>query len=298
VDGEADDEERAEGERADRVGGPDRQPLAEVVEADADGDQHRQVRAAGPCPLGAAAPLAEPRFDPGQQQVCRERADKDEARAAQRLRPLPGDLDPLLDRVDREEREQADRERQQRLDPAPVDAPHEGQPEHAEGDGNDAYVDAEQDHQPEEGGVGLGRLGGGVDRVLDDAAGSGQEEDLVGLALDPVVGHRHLGRAEPADLGRVRVEVDVGVVDRDLGDVDRVGPVVADRQGDLAGPQLGAVDDQLLDRHPVALTQPGAAEKGEGADRRRDQRQRDQAESPGRQLLGGSKPLGCTASLH
>jgi hypothetical protein len=42
---EADDEERAERERAGRVGRADRHALAEVVQADADGDEQRELRA-------------------------------------------------------------------------------------------------------------------------------------------------------------------------------------------------------------------------------------------------------------
>ena len=48
VDGEADDEERAERERADRVGRADRDALAEVVQADADGDEQREALTAAP----------------------------------------------------------------------------------------------------------------------------------------------------------------------------------------------------------------------------------------------------------
>ena len=57
VDREADDEEGAEREFADRVGGADREALAEVVEADPDRDHHRRAaRPSGRRPL-AAAPL-------------------------------------------------------------------------------------------------------------------------------------------------------------------------------------------------------------------------------------------------
>ncbi len=57
---EADDEEGAERERSRRVGGADRQSLAEVVQADPDRDEQRELERAGPArasPLGASAEL-------------------------------------------------------------------------------------------------------------------------------------------------------------------------------------------------------------------------------------------------
>ena len=81
-----------------------------------------------------------------------------------------------------------------------VDAPHEGQPEQAEGDRDHADVDAEQRHQAEEAGVGLGGFRRDRDRGVDRATGGGEHEDLVGLALDPGIGDVQRGRAEPADL--------------------------------------------------------------------------------------------------
>ena len=88
-----------------------------------------------------------------------------------------------------------------------------------------------------------------------------------------------------------------GVVDRDLGDFDRVGAVVAQGQLDLAGPQHRAFDRDLLDRRPVAIAEPGTAEQGEGADRRGDQGQRQDAQRPGRQAPSG-QALGLAPRLH
>ena len=61
VDREADDEEGAERERPGRVGGADRQALAEVVEADPDRDQQRQVGAAAPPGASGALGRGRPR---------------------------------------------------------------------------------------------------------------------------------------------------------------------------------------------------------------------------------------------
>ena len=114
VDREADDEEGAQGERPARVGGADRQALAEVVEADPDRHQQRQVGAAGARRRRrlrrAALAAREVGVDPGQGQVGDEGADEDEAGAAEGGRRLGGDLQPLEPGVDREEGEQADGE--------------------------------------------------------------------------------------------------------------------------------------------------------------------------------------------
>ena len=50
------------------------------------------------------------------------------------------------------------------------------------------------------------------------------------------------------DLERVAIELGERVVDGDLGDPNRVGPLVADRQLDRAGTQDRPLDRQLLNR--------------------------------------------------
>ena len=50
------DQQRAERDLAEREGGADGQPLAEVVQADADGDEQRHDAHAGLAPAPAAAP--------------------------------------------------------------------------------------------------------------------------------------------------------------------------------------------------------------------------------------------------
>ena len=182
--------------------------------------------------------------------------------------------------------------------PADVDAPHEGQPEQAEGNRDDPDVDAEQRHQAKEAGVGLGSFRRHRDLGVDRAARRGQHEDLVGLALDPGIGDLQRGRAETADLlARACREGRESVVDRDLGDFDRVGAVVAQGQLDLTGVQHGAFDCDLLYRRPVAVTEPRAAEQGEGADRGSDQGEWQHAQRPGRQTPLG-QPLCPAPRLH
>ena len=72
--------------------------------------------------------------------------------------------------------------------------------------------------------------------------------------------------------------------------VDRVRPVVADRDRDLARLEHRALHRELLRRRAGALGESRPVEQREGADRRDDQDQRDEAEQPGRQA-GRALPL-------
>ena len=119
MDREADDEEGAQRQRAGRVGGADREALAEVVEADPDRHQQRQVGIAAGAGVGArAAATRQVGVDSGEGQVGDEGAEEDEAGAAEGGRGLGGDLQPLEAGVDREEGEQADGEGDQGRHPA------------------------------------------------------------------------------------------------------------------------------------------------------------------------------------
>ena len=99
VQGEADDERGAEGELAHRQGRPDREPLAEVVHADPDGDEERD-------PSRARCVRDEP-LCAGEQEE-RERCPEDEEHAAaERGRAGCPDLEALDACVDGKEREQS-----------------------------------------------------------------------------------------------------------------------------------------------------------------------------------------------
>ncbi len=209
---EADHEERAQRQRSDRVRGPDRKPFPQVVKADRDRDQHRDVarrerrsppRRRRPC-SHASTPLSS-RYDV--------RPPRNTQRyAAECLRALARDVDALQRGVDREERQQPDGEGHQDPQPARVDAPHERQPQHPERDGHDAHVEPEQGHQPVEAESVLGRLDGHRDLMRDRRARRGQEQHLVGIALDPVVADRDLRRVEMAQLAVGGREVGKAVV--------------------------------------------------------------------------------------
>ena len=113
---------------------------------------------------------------PREREVGARRAQPDERGAPERLRALAGDLRALEQRVHAEEGEQADGERQQEPDPARVDAADPGQPEHPDGHRDHPHVDADQRHQAVEAEVGLGRLDRRLDRVVDRAAGGGEQQ--------------------------------------------------------------------------------------------------------------------------
>ena len=237
----------------------------------------------------------------GQQQVGDDAADEHERGSAERLGALAGQLEALQRGVDGQVGQQAHGEGHDRAQPAGRDAADPRQPQHSQRDRDDADVDPEQGHQPEEGQV-VGRRGHGRgDLVGDRAARARDERDLVGLALDPRLAHAHGGGPQAADRLAGAVELREGVVDRDLRDRHRVGPVVADGERDDAGREHGPLDGQLLGRRAAALAEARPAEHGEGADRGRDQRQRDESEQPGGQrpgAIGVQVASGGAVSLH
>ena len=69
---EAEDQQRAEGRLAQCEGGPDREPLTEVVQPDADRDHQREHPAGGGAVLAkTGAALRKPGADDLEQRVCR-----------------------------------------------------------------------------------------------------------------------------------------------------------------------------------------------------------------------------------
>jgi hypothetical protein len=121
------------------------------------------------------------RGDGGQGEVGEPGAQGDEP-APPSACGLAGDLERLERRVDGEEPEQADRGGEQDADPGRVDAAHERQPQHAERHRDDADVEPEQRHEPEEPDVGRSGSRPRGDLVREGRAGRGQQADLVGLA--------------------------------------------------------------------------------------------------------------------
>src|SRR6185503_1805860 len=115
----------------------------------------------------------------------------------------------------------------------------------------------------------------------------GQELELVRLALDPRIRDRHLRAVEPPELVVVLRERSEPVVDDRLHDPDGVRAVVLERQLDLAGMQLRALNCDVLDRDPVAL-EPRRVERDEHADQRAEQHQRQQRGEPRGRSADGS----------
>ena len=77
-----------------------------------------------------------------------------------------------------------------------------------------------------------------------------------------------------------------------------VGPVVSDRQLDLAGVKSSALDGQLLHGRTVSLTEPWGTQECEGGNGSGDQRQRDRTEGPGGQMRARRWALGGSARLQ
>ena len=138
MDHEADDQEGAERQLAERERRADREPLAEVVQPDADGDEQRQGQAPG---LGATAAQA-PR-EKGHAQVAHRDAEQDEAGAAQTARERGLPVERLRQCLDAEEGQQPCRQRHERAQPRGARAPQRRQPEQPERNGEDADEEAD-----------------------------------------------------------------------------------------------------------------------------------------------------------
>ena len=128
MDREADHEQRAERERAGRVGGADRQALAEVVQADADRDEQREVGAAGRPAAGAASPRERMQTSTAEQrEVGDDGAEKTSATPPKACEPWPAAISvPSSSASTIEEGEQADRERHQHADHARLERRSDG----------------------------------------------------------------------------------------------------------------------------------------------------------------------------
>jgi len=96
---EADDQEGAERRRARGEGRADGQPLAEVVQADAQGDQRRHAH---------GRLLARSAADGQQHSQAQQRAEDDHRHALEDARRVAGQLQRLQDRIDEQKDEQAD----------------------------------------------------------------------------------------------------------------------------------------------------------------------------------------------
>jgi hypothetical protein len=287
VNREPDDEEGAQGQGTGAVGGPDREALAEVVQADADRDHQREIAGGRPRRGCALASAREVCVDSRQAEEGDDRPQEHQGWPAEGRRGLVAELETLQEGVDEQERKQADRQRDEHSQPLGADSAHERQPQHSQRHRDHPDVDSEQCHQREEVAVGLRRLAGNRDLVLDGGPGRGQQDDRVGLALHPRIGDVEGRRVETADAAAVGgLERDEAVVDRDLRDLDRIRAVVSDHELDLARPQHSLFDRELLDRRAGAVSQAGASQGGKGTDRRRDEQERREAEQPRRQPGG------------
>ena len=190
VDREADDEEGAERERAGRVGGTDRQALAEVVEADPDRDQERQVGPRRrPCRrrprAWARCAWSQRRSRPG---PGRRSSAPTKTRLGRRTPRAPRRRSQALEPgVDREEGEQADGEGDQRPHPRVPRRRRKGSQSIPEADRDDADVDPEQRHQAEK-----PRSASGVSAATAIWASIVPPVEVrtrsVGLAFDPRIG--------------------------------------------------------------------------------------------------------------
>ena len=275
VDCEADHERRTECKLRDRVGGADRKALPHVVEADPDRDHQREPRSG---PRFALALGGEISIDSGQGHEGKARAEQHQLGTAEGATRLAGDLEPFEARVDGEEGKEADRHRHDGSDPGRPEPSHRRQEQHSERHGYDAYIEAQERHQREQVAVGFRRLDGRGDLVIDHEPGRGEHRNQIRLAVLPGEVDRDRLGLEPADGLLGTVEVDVGVSDEHLGELNLVRPGVPKRQLDLVRLELRFLDREFLDRRPRAVGQGVVAD-----DRDRDEHEGDQGEDAARE---------------
>ena len=151
---EADHQERGQRGLAGGEGGADGEPLAEIVQPDAERDEGREREALG----GAAAAAA----DHHQREEGGQRAEPDQDARLQARGGAGRDLEPLLEGIDQQERQEPQGQREDELEPAARAGAHQRIEHHAEPDRHDA--DEQPDHA--------------VDQEIARREGRGRQRDL------------------------------------------------------------------------------------------------------------------------
>src|SRR5215211_7987012 len=280
VDHEADDEERPERQLPEREGRADRETLAEVVETDPDRDQRGKREAAHPC---AAAALAHPGRDRGQEEKAECHTEQHQTGAAQRARQRRLELERLRQRLDGEEGEQAGGQRHEGGKPLRRRSPQRGQPEQSERDRHDPDERPDQGVAEEAPRRRLWCLHRGGDLLGGLDSGRAGDSDGDRLLRDPVVLDDDLARPEPPE-GAVALDVERHdrVVDGDGCDRQVIRLRVRDADADLAWVEFHTPDVELVERRGSLAEQArhGASGGREERDDRRQEHERHERPQP------------------
>ena len=274
MDGEAGNEAAPEREASDGERAPDEEAFAEVVDADAEGDEERERE-------GARAALFERAFH------GEDDDDREEGCAGEECQSLVGswervgEFETFGGGVDREKGEESESEREQRVRPRGRGAMHEGKEAHPGGDGDEAHEETDERVARDGTWRRCRCLERDRDLVLPNEARVGEDRDDVGLALDPRVGDGDGCRVERA---KRRVAVDLEcperVVHHDLGDGDgRVGGI-PDVKFDDAFAQGDPVERDLLGRRRTVVEPRAGLHDEQGEDQEREQHGRDDNRAP------------------
>ncbi|CAE7319613.1 ybaL, partial [Symbiodinium pilosum] len=233
VHGEAQHQESPQARRAGGEGGTDRQPLAEVVQPDAERDVEREREAhrrAAPAPDGH------------EQHEAGAGGEQHQQRSLELHRRGCAHLQRFQRHVNQEEREQPDRQRQHEVHAPRTDAAHRRIAQQPDGYRQDANDQSDERLLPEERLRRDRRRHCDRDLVEEGGAGIGHDIDRVRLALHPGIGNGEPDRAAARDgSGRVLGEGPIGVVDLDLGDGHGLRPAGPNQDADAA-----AVEDRPL----------------------------------------------------
>ena len=210
------------------VRGADGQPLAQVMQPDAERNQEGDRQSA----LDRVCARRHSAADGNQDQHRDHQADEYQPHALKSGGQRAGRLERIMDGLHSQEQQQPRGQAEEEGDPSLIQLAQEREPQQPQQHGDDSHIDAEQGKRRQVPGIHRRGCRGDLDGVLKRKPGRRNQLEVVRLPLHPRVGHRDDGLAEP----RHRVtwrhrELPVRFVDHYLRHCHRLGPAVGDVDG-------------------------------------------------------------------
>ena len=285
---ETEHEHEAQRYVAHRIGRADGEPFAQVVQADASGNQigERELRRA----RGAGRIAGFCAVFPRKQLLLQRREHKDASDPAQSHQAdtlehagdVFGDLEAFLHGVDAKENEQTDGEEEKEIEQSVGRALERRKPNQPDRDRDHADVDPQHGEDPKIARGGPRRLHRHFDFLLEGEARGGQEHHRMGFALDPGIGDEDRGAAEARNLARrLDFVAPERIVHEHLGDGHRLGAAVDDLDRDALGSEDQALDRELLDRRKGGLEEGGRVVNLERQEHRAQEQDREDRDDQG-----------------
>ncbi len=261
------------------------------MQPDADGDHQRERpsrRRAARADRGL--PLTEPSADQLERGVGGGGAEKEQRRSMERSGQQIRRLQRLARAVDDEEDQQADGEREHRVDARSSERPDHRKPEQPERDGNHADEQTDGGEQQQVPAAGRRRLERDRDLVRELRAGRRQDGDDVSFACDPWIGNVQRHRPQRRDQRpRIRGEMPVRIVHRDLRDGHPFRTLVEDVEANPVRRQNRAANGKILDRRRRGIAQLlRRIHANDQREHHREQDERHRSGQPGSSARAGS----------